>query len=258
MLICCVCGNQGTEGDREKPGTFKSQKEADKKAAAGNRASWNTLYARPDTVVAAVAEHYGISREELLDRDAPGLLPKCSWHPQTWPCFWQDMSKHVTHDQQACWGCILKGTMSHVKCSTSNLAVGQPYLLHFRPKNIHLHTEFKTKGRWHVHCLSLLATPHYLSRRRGAKCWGIESTYHVPVTDVAVRVALGEAHVLALTKRALEEAGVSVDALEQAAAASGKASLGKSAPRSSNVLLVKNLPYSAAHEDLQACICCMP
>ena len=51
---------------------FKAVKEADRKASAGNRAAWNTLFMRPDTVAAAIAEHYGVSRAELLDREASG------------------------------------------------------------------------------------------------------------------------------------------------------------------------------------------
>lgn len=51
---------------------FKAAKEADRRASAGNRSAWNTLFMRPDTVAAAIAEHYGVSRAELLDRDAAG------------------------------------------------------------------------------------------------------------------------------------------------------------------------------------------
>jgi hypothetical protein len=64
-------------------------------------------------------------------------------------------------------------------------------------------------------------------------------------------MALGEAHVLALTKRALGGAGVNVGALEAAAAASGKAAATQSIARSGSALLVKNLPYSASEAELQ-------
>ncbi len=60
---------------------FKAAKEADWKASAGNRAAWNTLFMRPDTVAAAIAEHYGVSRAELLDREASGAS---STKMQTW------------------------------------------------------------------------------------------------------------------------------------------------------------------------------
>ena len=69
-----------------------------------------------------------------------------------------------------------------------------------------------------------------------------------------VRMALGETHVIAMTKRALGEAGVDVEALEGAAAASGKAAAQKHIERSGTALLVKNLPYTASEAELQVCI----
>lgn len=69
--------------------------------------------------------------------------------------------------------------------------------------------------------------------------------------DVPVRMALGETHVIALTKHALGGAGVNVDALESAAAASGQAASQKRIERSGTVLLVKNLPYTASEPELQ-------
>ena len=69
--------------------------------------------------------------------------------------------------------------------------------------------------------------------------------------DVPVRMALGETHVIALTKRALGDSGVNVDALETAAAASGKAAGQTRVERSGSVLLVKNLPYTASEPELQ-------
>ena len=63
---------QDTESaDKGRKG-FKADKEATRRASAGNRSAWNTLFMRPDTVAAAIAEHYGVSRAELLDRDAAG------------------------------------------------------------------------------------------------------------------------------------------------------------------------------------------
>ena len=64
-----------------KPTGFKAAREAARRADAGNRAAWNTLFMRPDTVAAAVAAHYGVSKSELLDRDAEGP-PEC---PQCTP-----------------------------------------------------------------------------------------------------------------------------------------------------------------------------
>ena len=72
--------------------------------------------------------------------------------------------------------------------------------------------------------------------------------------DVPVRMALGETHVIAMTKRALGEAGVDVEALEGAAAASGKAAAQKHVERSGTALLVKNLPYTASEAELQVSI----
>ncbi|GLI68102.1 hypothetical protein VaNZ11_012428 [Volvox africanus] len=146
--------NTGSDGGEEdgpgagrRPGTssFKAQREAQRKADAGNRAAWNTLFMRPDTVADAVAAHYGLSKAALLDPSATG--------------------------------------------------------------------------------------------GKGAD-------------SVAVRMALGEAQVIAATKQALAEAGVSVEALERAAAASGKASTTRSVARSSTTLLVKNLPFSADEDEL--------
>ncbi len=47
-------------------------------------------------------------------------------------------------------------------------------------------------------------------------------------------------------------AGASLELLEAAAAAAGKASQQRSVPRSDSVLLVKNLPYSADEGELEA------
>jgi multiple RNA-binding domain-containing protein 1 len=79
--------------------------------------------------------------------------------------------------------------------------------------------------------------------------------------DMAVRLALGETHVIAETKAALDQAGVDVAKLEEAAASAARgkgaaaaaaAGRGADAPRSDRVLLVKNLPFSASEGDLEA------
>ena len=64
-------------------------------------------------------------------------------------------------------------------------------------------------------------------------------------------MALGETHVIALTKRALGEAGVDVAALEAAAAAAGKSAARAAVARSPTTLLVKNLPYTSTETELQ-------
>lgn len=69
-LLCTVQEDAGEEG--AKGAGFQQQKAADQKAGAGNRAAWNTLFMRPDTVAEAVAAHYGISKSQLLDKEAAG------------------------------------------------------------------------------------------------------------------------------------------------------------------------------------------
>jgi len=68
--------------------------------------------------------------------------------------------------------------------------------------------------------------------------------------DMAVRLALGETHVIADTKRALEEAGVDLELLERAAAAGGGAAARGRLARSGTTILVKNLPYEVTREEL--------
>lgn len=131
---------EAPQQDNVSSGTkYKETKDAERRSQAGNRAAWNTLFMRSDTVAEAVAAHYGISKSQLLSRDA---------------------------------------------------------------------------------------------------------------ADLPVRMALGEAHVIAMTKKALGDAGVSIEVLEEAAAASGKASASHAVHRSPVCLLVKNLPYTASQEDL--------
>lgn len=52
---------------------FKESKEAERRSQAGNRAAWNTLFMRSDTVAEAVAAHYGITKSQLLSREAADL-----------------------------------------------------------------------------------------------------------------------------------------------------------------------------------------
>ncbi|XP_024158327.1 multiple RNA-binding domain-containing protein 1 [Rosa chinensis] len=63
--------------------------------------------------------------------------------------------------------------------------------------------------------------------------------------DVAVRVAQAETQVIAQTKKALTNAGVNVESLENFAA--GK---GGDMKRSNHVILVKNLPYGSSDSEL--------
>ena len=71
--------------------------------------------------------------------------------------------------------------------------------------------------------------------------------------DVAVRMALGEAQVIASTKEQLSAAGVDASALE-AAAASGGSNVGKGVKgvkRSGTAILLKNLPYEGDKGELR-------
>ena len=68
--------------------------------------------------------------------------------------------------------------------------------------------------------------------------------------DLAVRMALGEAQVIATTKQQLKEAGVDADSLENSAASSGAKNNSK-VKRSNCVLLLKNLPYEAEEDELR-------
>ncbi|KAJ0980850.1 hypothetical protein J5N97_009105 [Dioscorea zingiberensis] len=63
--------------------------------------------------------------------------------------------------------------------------------------------------------------------------------------DLAVRLALGETHVIAETKKALSNAGININALEESVSKRGS-----SIERSKKIILVKNLPYSACERDL--------
>lgn len=62
------------QGADIKPTNFKKQKQGQQKASAGNRVAWNTLFMRSDTVAEAVAAHYGISKSQLLDKEAAGNI----------------------------------------------------------------------------------------------------------------------------------------------------------------------------------------
>ncbi|XP_020090297.1 LOW QUALITY PROTEIN: probable RNA-binding protein 19 [Ananas comosus] len=63
--------------------------------------------------------------------------------------------------------------------------------------------------------------------------------------DLAVRIALGETHVVAETKKALSNAGINIAALEEYAVKKNE-----KMKRSNHVILVKNLPYSSSEGDL--------
>lgn len=60
------------EGEPPEQHGFRKQREAEQKRDAGNRAAWNSLFMRPDTVAQAIAAHYGVSKSQLLDKEAAG------------------------------------------------------------------------------------------------------------------------------------------------------------------------------------------
>eukprot|EP00899_Mesostigma_viride_P003479 jgi/Mesvir1/13131/Mv06103-RA.1 len=103
-----------------------------------------------------------------------------------------------------------------------------------------------------------------------AKLYGVSKAELLDpsASDVAVRLALGETHVIMETKRQLAEAGVNVVALERAADAAGSGAAGGKAAappslssqssakgssmikRSGHVILVKNIPYDTSEEEV--------
>ncbi|CAL9226089.1 unnamed protein product [Arabidopsis halleri] len=54
------------------PKTFKQKREEQRKAseAGGNTKAWNSLFMRPDTILENIVRVYGVSKSELLDREA--------------------------------------------------------------------------------------------------------------------------------------------------------------------------------------------
>ena len=60
-------------GDGKRVQGYKGEKEAKQRRQAGNRAAWNTLFMRADTVAEAIAAHLGMPKAQLLDREAADL-----------------------------------------------------------------------------------------------------------------------------------------------------------------------------------------
>ncbi|KAK6268371.1 hypothetical protein QUC31_012531 [Theobroma cacao] len=67
-------GKQETDASQGSK-TFKQKREEERKAseASGDTRAWNSLFMRPDTVVENIARKYGVSKSELLDREADDL-----------------------------------------------------------------------------------------------------------------------------------------------------------------------------------------
>ncbi|KAI5426732.1 hypothetical protein KIW84_032237 [Lathyrus oleraceus] len=55
--------------------TLKQRREEERKAAeaSGDTRAWNSLFMRPDTVVENIARKYGVSKSDLMDREADDL-----------------------------------------------------------------------------------------------------------------------------------------------------------------------------------------
>ncbi|WOG88716.1 hypothetical protein DCAR_0207951 [Daucus carota subsp. sativus] len=67
--------NQETNVPSDKSKTFKQKRVEERREseASGNTKSWNTLFMRHDTVVENIARKLGISKSDLLDREASDL-----------------------------------------------------------------------------------------------------------------------------------------------------------------------------------------
>ncbi|CAK8561013.1 unnamed protein product [Lathyrus sativus] len=65
--------NNGSKDQGTK--TLKQRREEERKAAeaSGDTRAWNSLFMRPDTIVENVARKYGVSKSDLLDREADDL-----------------------------------------------------------------------------------------------------------------------------------------------------------------------------------------
>lgn len=67
---------QGTNiSTKEQPKNLKQQRLEERKMseAGGNTRAWNSLFMRPDTVVENIARKFGVSKSDLLDREANDL-----------------------------------------------------------------------------------------------------------------------------------------------------------------------------------------
>lgn len=67
----------GSQNGGANESSFKRKKEEEKRAGAGNEHEmsniWNTLFVHTDTVLSATADRLGISKSEVLDRDAKNM-----------------------------------------------------------------------------------------------------------------------------------------------------------------------------------------
>jgi multiple RNA-binding domain-containing protein 1 len=70
-------GAGGEAGDGQHPGGgYKALKEAQLKASAGDTARHSTWYIRPDTVAAAMAARYGVSKTDVMEPGSSGVATR--------------------------------------------------------------------------------------------------------------------------------------------------------------------------------------
>ncbi|GMI85041.1 hypothetical protein HRI_002173400 [Hibiscus trionum] len=95
--------NQGSK-------SFKQKREEERKAseASGDTRAWNSLFMHPDTVVENIARKYGVSKSELLDREADDLAVRIAFggnssdiRDQKSPC--KCWSKSIFFGGDRCW-----------------------------------------------------------------------------------------------------------------------------------------------------------
>jgi len=71
-VAAIVTDTEGAAG----AGSYKAQKEAQRKATAGQTAQQSTWYIRPDTVAAAMAARYGVSKTDVMEPGSSGVATR--------------------------------------------------------------------------------------------------------------------------------------------------------------------------------------
>ncbi|KAJ3296457.1 hypothetical protein HK104_001596, partial [Borealophlyctis nickersoniae] len=61
------------EAEEDAQGSYRSKKEKQKKATAGNEFSWNSLFMNSDTVAEAMADKLGVRKADILDRESENM-----------------------------------------------------------------------------------------------------------------------------------------------------------------------------------------
>lgn len=110
MFLPCALQDNASSGAK-----FKQAREAERKSQAGNRAAWSTLFMRSDTVAEAVAAHYGISKSQLLSKDAADLPVRMALGEAHVIA----MTKKALGDAGACSVCPLLFCFMLLRCAMS-------------------------------------------------------------------------------------------------------------------------------------------